>query len=487
MTRPASRGLLLAAVAALSVLVHLIGVQAPLLDYHHHRQVNTALIARNYAREGRPFWKPRIDWEGPQDRLAATELPLYMYLFGKLWGLGGLTETWGRILSLLASCLTAVLLFLLFERELGREAAFYGALLFSVMPLEVYFGRTVQPEATALLGLVSGIYFWDLSLDKGRSNLHTAIAAFSVFLAVGHKLPYALVFFPLLGLARRRLKEKAWTDTRMLAAGAASMLGVAAWYKYASSGIYVVPTKGGEFANLFHYERTLYYARFLLSSRFLEVVTTYGGMVLFLAGAKRLLVDEREPFWLSWFGGTLLGTVALGGYGHSHDYTSLPLVPVAAGIMGAGAARLRASKKDWIRNAAFLLMLAVPVHAALRIPHWYGQGQTYLAGAGEAARAVSLAEDLFVVGGRAPSVPLYYLDRRGWWRHLEDEGLAAWDFLQEKRAEGARFVACERRGACAERGALARRLGKPAWDDGSLVVFPLTEGAGSFVRTEPGP
>jgi hypothetical protein len=473
MTRLPGRGLLLAAVAGLSVLVHLIGAGAPLLDYHHHRQVNTASIARNYAREARPFWRPRIDWEGPQDRLAATELPLYMYLYGKLWGLGGLGETWGRVISIIASCLTAILLFLLFEREFGREAAFYGALLFSVSPLEIYFGRTVQPEATALLGLVGGLYFWELSLDKGRSNLYTAIAAFGVFIAVGHKLPYALVFFPLLGMTYRRLKAKTWTDVRMYAAGAGSMLAVFAWYQYASSGVYVVPTKGDQFASLFDYERTLYFAQFLLTSRFLEVVTTYGGMILFLVGARQVLAGKRDLFWLSWSFGSLLSIVALGYYGHSHDYTSLPLVPVAAGLMGAGAAQLRASKKEWARNAAYLLMLAVPLHAALRIPHWYAQGLTYRAGAADAARAISLQEDLFVAGGVAPSVLLYYLDRRGWWTHLEEEGLDAWPFIEAKKAEGARFLACERRGACAEGGALAKKFKRPAWDDGKLVVFVL--------------
>lgn len=473
MTRLPGRGVLLAAVGALSLLVHLIGIRAPLLDYHYHRQVNTASIARRYAATGNPFWQPRIDWEGPQDRLAATELPFYMYVYGKLWGTAGLEETWGRIISLVASLLTALLLFLLYEKEFGREAAFYGALLFSVMPLEIYFGRTVQPEATALLGLVGGLYFWDLSLDKARSSLYTALAAFCVFVAVGHKLPYALVFFPLLGLTYRRLKKKTWTDVRMHLAGGVSMLAVFAWYKYASAGVYVVPTKSEQFASLFDYKRTLYFAQFLLTSRFLEVVTTYGGMALFLAGAKKVLWQEREAFWLSWLGGTFVCTVALGYYGHSHDYTSLPLVPVAAGLMGAGAAALRASKTEWVRSGALLLMLAVPVHAALRIPHWYGQGLPYLAGAPEAAKAVSLQEDLFIGGGHAPSVALYYLGRRGWWTHVEEEGLSALPFIEAKRREGARFLACERRGACAVGGDIAKKLGKPAWDDGKLVVFTL--------------
>lgn len=476
MTRLPGRGLLLAAVAGLSVLVHVYGHRAPLLDYHYHRQVNTASIARNYMREGRPLLKPRIDWEGPADRLAATELPVYMWLFGKLWNVGGLGESWGRLISIIASALTALLLFLLFERELGREPAFYGALLFSLSPLEVYFGRTVQPEALALLGLVAGIYFWDLSLEKGRPRWALALAALGAFVAVGHKLPYAHMFIPLLALTWRRLKHKTWTDAPMYAAGLVSMGLVFAWYTYASTGVYVVPTKGEQFAALFDYKRTLYFAQFLVTSRFLEVVTTYGGMVLFLLGARHVLIGKRDTFWLAWFFGALVSTVALGYYAHSHDYTALPLVPVAAGLMGVGVAQLRESKKSWARWAALLLVLSVPVHAALRIPHWYNQGLDYRERAGEAAKSVSLETDLFVTGGAAPSVLLYYLDRRGWWSNLNDEGTDHWPFIVEKRKAGARFVACEKRGACAEAGSLYKRLrekGRPAWDDGRLVIFAL--------------
>ncbi len=478
MSRLPGRGLLLAAVAGLSVLVHLYGLKAPLLDYHFHRQVNTASIARNYAREDRPVHRPRIDWEGPEDRLAATELPLYMYAYGKLWNVGGLGETWGRVLSLLASLLTAVLLFLLLEREFGREPAFYGALLFSLSPLEIYFGRTVQPEALALLGLVSGLYFWTLSLEKTRPWWAVALAGFGVFIAVGHKLPYALVFIPLLALTYRRLKAKTWTDGRMWTAGLASMGLVFAWYTYASRGVYVVPTKGEQFASLFDYKRTLYFAQFLVTSRFLEVVTTYGGMILFLIGARQILIGKKDVFWSAWFFGTLLSIVALGYYGHSHDYTSLPLVPVAAGLMGVGVSALRASKTAWVRAAAFLLMASVPAHAALRIPHWYKQGLEYRERAAEAAKAVSLETDLFLTCGSAPSVLLYYLDRRGWWHPLDAGGPEGEAVIEARRRDGARFVACEKRGAFSEDGALYRKLrakGRPAWDDGRLVVFPLSK------------
>jgi (2Fe-2S) ferredoxin len=480
------RGLCLAVVAFLSLLVHAKGLTAPLLDYHYHRQVNTASIARSYWRGALPILQPRIDWDGGEDRLAATELPAYMWAYGRLWPVGGLGEKWGRILSVAASLLTALLLFFLFDRELGREAAFWGASLFSILPVEVYFGRTVQPEATALLALIGALSFWDRALGPGRPWSAWTGAVFCAFIAVGLKLPYAHLLVPLAGLTWRRLGRRTFSDWRMYAAGLASMGGVIAWYLHARQGVYVVPTHAGEYTNLLDYARLPYFIQFQLLSRFPEVVMTYGGLVFFVAGARLVLWEKRDAFWLSWFFGVVLHLFAMAGYSHYHEYTALPLAPVAAALIGAGVALLRgkaaaAPKRNRalaLAGVAFLIA-AIPAHSALRISHWYRQGFEYLEGAGKAAAAVSAPDDLFFGNCQASSVLLYYLDRRGWSYELDlekPEDVPA--IIDMHAAKGARFIASEKRGVFAEPdGAVWKRLrarSAPIWDDGKLVIFPLS-------------
>lgn len=479
------RGLCLAVVAFFSLLVHAKGLTAPLLDYHFHRQVNTASIARAYHQGGRPIHQPRIDWNGPDDRLAATELPVYMWLYGKLWPVAGLGEKWGRLISVAASLLTALLLFLLFERELGREAALWGALIFSLLPVEVYFGRTVQPEATALLALTGALWFWSRHLEKDRPWGAWAAATFCAFIAVGLKLPYAHLLIPLAGLTWRKLGPGALTDWRMHAAGLAAMGGVISWYLHASQGVYVVPTSAEQYSSLLEYSSLLYFMQFQLLSRIPEVVMTYAGLAFFVVGAHALLWRKRDVFWLSWFLGVIAHLLAMSGYSHSHEYTALPLAPVAAGLIGVGVVRLRekaAAAPRKHRPLAFaglaLLLVAIPVHSGLRISHWYRQGFGYLSGAAEAAAAVSSPEDLFFANCVAASVPLYYLNRRGWAGELHMQASSADKIVDEHIAKGARFIASEKSGLFAEPdGALWKRFragGAPVWDDGKLVIFPLT-------------
>lgn len=481
MTFPPRRlTLQLAFVAACSLLPHLKGLTAPLLDYHHHRQINTALIARNYWRDSLPFHKPRVDWQGPDERHGATELPVYMWLYGKLWPVGGLGELWGRLLSVVASLATALLLFFFFRRELGAETAFYGACLFGLVPLEIYFGRTVQPEATALLALVASLYLWDDSLKPGRPWGAWLGATLCAAIAVGSKLPYAHLFIPLAALTWRRLGRKALLDARTWAAGLAAAGIVVAWYLWARAGSYVVPTRSGDYVGLLAYDRLPYFIQFQLLSRFPELVVTYGGLPLFFYGAYAVVYKKRDPFWIAWVGGVFLHLFAMGGYSHYHEYTALPLVPAAAGLMGEGLRLLRekAARRAWALAGLALLVAAVPIHAALRIPHWYKQGFVFARGAADAARAVSAPGDLFYTNCAAPSLLLYHLNRRGWSDELDQHPDLAEERLAEAAKRGAKFLATPKSGLFAEPdGRLWRKFTargkKPLWDDGQLAVFPL--------------
>ena len=78
----------------------------------------------------------------------------------------------------------------------------------------------------------------------------------------------------------------------------------------------------------------------------------------------------------------------------------------------------------------------------------------------------------------APSVALYYLDRRGWSDDLASQPPAsASASIAQKRLAGARFLAVEKKGAWAQPdGALWKELrsrSRPVWDDGRLAIFRL--------------
>jgi hypothetical protein len=463
--------------------MHLKGISSPLLDYHYHRQCQTASIARNYHENGLRFFRPQIDWNGGYRGMAATEFPLYTWLIGFLWPVL-FHEFWGRILAVLFSALTAVYLFRFLEDKLGREASFYAAVLFSFIPLEIYFGRTVQPEALALLSTVAAFDHWERALGPERPPGDWLAAVFFAFFAISHKLPYAYLLVPMAYIAWQKLGKAAVRDAGVLLAFPLVFAGVYGWYHHSSSGTYVVPAHVGEYLGLLDYGHLPYFVQFQFISRFPELAATYGGLLLMGFGLREILFRKKLSFFAVWFCSICAYLIAGGRYTFSHEYTSLPLVPVNAAFMGEGlrilrerASGMRADLRGWAWAVLAVLVLAVPVHGILRIRHWYKISYAPLLGAEAAVDRFSKREDLFITNDRSGCAFLFYMHRRGWgWDFREDEK-STWERIEERRAQGARWLLLEKAAGFSDSAApFARKFYDRfplVQDEGGLLAFDL--------------
>src|SRR6185436_17047858 len=183
--------------------------------------------------------------------------------------------------------------------------------LFSFLPVEMYFGRTIQPEALSLFCYVAALWCFDDFLLDGRDwrkpeNAQprpkaatpggTAIASWlagvgAAALTVGHKLPYAHLWLILAFLAWCRRGKAALRDPWIWLFFPLSALPVIGWYYYTShiNAAIVLPTSSSGMLNLLDYTRNPrilgYYSFYQLLSRFPEISTTYTGLVLFAGGA----------------------------------------------------------------------------------------------------------------------------------------------------------------------------------------------------------
>jgi len=471
----------LAFVAVVSLVMHLKGILSPLADVHFWRQCYTATLARNFHENGMHLLLPQIDWAGPYRGLAATEFPIFSWLMALLWPLAGLGGLWGRLLATAFSAGTAVYLFLIVEEDLGREAALYAGVFFSWIPMEIYFGRTVQPEAMAVCATVAAFYHWRRALAPGRPWGHWAAATLAAFLAVSLKLPYVYLFAPLAWLSWEKLGRASWRDGRGWAAFLLTAAGVGAWYRYASTGAFVIPTKTGDFLGFLNYKP--YYLERQFISRFPELAATHVGLLPLAVGAG-VLLRRKLFFYAAWFVAFALSLVAGGYYTFGHEYTSLPWAPVNAAFMGAGmlalrqkTAALRPPRRTWAWAGLLLLVVAMPVYSVLRIRHWYKIGCPELVPAEAAADRVSARDDLFLCNSAQTPLFLFYLHRRGWGVYFEGDLPSAWADLDKRIAQGARFFFALKSGLFQDRdGEVARGFYKRfpvAYDDGRLLIFRL--------------
>ncbi len=136
---------------SLGLVLRLFQINSPILGIHSWRQADTAAMARHFAIENTPIWLPQIDWSGANPGYVECEFPLFPYLLGQLYKVWGIHEWIGRGLSIVFSGITIWLVIQLGKRLLDPFSGWWGGLFFAVLPLSVYYGRTLQAESMLLM------------------------------------------------------------------------------------------------------------------------------------------------------------------------------------------------------------------------------------------------------------------------------------------------------------------------------------------------
>jgi hypothetical protein len=183
------------ALFALALALRCYGLTAPLLDYHSWRQADTAAIARNFALHGYRVGLPEVDWGGRLPGYVESEFPLYTFGLALLYGLFGVHEWIGRLLTALCGAGAAAALYGLARPALGRRGAAYAGLALALLPFALYFGRAVMPDTLMLLTgalALASLRAWLARPAPGRLALALLLGA----LAPLAKTPNLLVLAP---------------------------------------------------------------------------------------------------------------------------------------------------------------------------------------------------------------------------------------------------------------------------------------------------
>ncbi len=413
-TKPISPVLL---IVLWSALVHVPGLLSPLRDYHAYRQCQTASMARNYARHGMHFLSPEVDTEGPPVR-AGTEFPIYSYLLALLFKIFGEREVLGRLLSGVFAASGAVYLYHFTRHRLGETIGFWSAMAISTLPVHIYFTRTVQPEPMALWGLLGFLYYLDLwNSGRRKKRIYLLIILLG---AIGPllKLPFMYLVAPLWFLLG--YEKGGWALIRRpgyLFIMAAILAGTFSWYHFAKTApVVLLPLTPQEHLDNLAPLLSLNLWRAQFISRFPEIVLTYVGTLLALLGIFNMRKAKSFRLLASWSLFSIVYVLLLGKYGMIHRYTLLPVTPIAAVWIGCGISMLLGHVHQKPFRAFWLgfLLLGMPVHAALRIKHWYRIEYDYLAQAKSTLDKDGNSTGLVLVVTHEKPEHLYYLDRYGY-------------------------------------------------------------------------
>lgn len=460
-------GILIAA-----ALVRIYHIDFPVAGWHAWRQSDTAGIAWNFVESGFRLLYPQVIWSGSTSGYIEAEFQIYPYIVALLHAAFGMTDLWGRAVSVIFALSTTVVLYSLVRRILDKRVALWSAALYAFLPLNMYYGRAFMPESMMLFCISCGILFFHRWLDSEKW-IDFVIAWVALTLAALIKLPALHVGLPLVFLAWQRdkwtfaLKLKNW-----LLAGSV-VLPVVLWYLHADA----LYEDSGLTFGIWNFSERKFGARdLLLTASFYDTVflrniggrhLTYIGFLVFLVGlfVKRKTAPERLFDW--WLAGSVIMILVVGKHNLEHDYYQLPFT-LAASVFIAKVFSRHLSLKEWrgasSRHRIRMLVLAmcIPAILTLSVHRWLPlmrmeSPDAPLLQLARVTRAHTADGDRIVALSTGNPEMLYASKRRGWivapdtvhvslLERLSDEGAVAavgysFDFNSSERTSRLQAIA----------------------------------------------
>jgi len=364
-SRP-SRVIALLVILGLGLAIRLYDLTDLPLDFHPTRQLLSALKARgmyyqnlpNVQEEKRDFaiqqWKRRAAIE-PEviERIVAFT---YRFTGEQLWI--------ARLYSSLFWAVSALFVFLLGRELVSIDGALVATAIHLFLPYGIMASRSFQPDPLMVMFMV--VYWWAvLKWSRNPASYVFAIMA-GVFGGLAIFVKFVAAFFVIGGgLGAVLGRESVQTVLRRPQFHVMTILGMLPGAAYAIYGIWVAGYLGQQFGGRFLPALFLSPAYYLGWLGVLNLVA--GGAVLSLALMGLLFLDgENLRFMLGlWVAYALFG-LYFNYHISSHDYYSLPLIPIvalSAAAVGAHVFTSLASRPQF--RLAVMMILSLGIFSSL--------------------------------------------------------------------------------------------------------------------------
>lgn len=176
-------------------------IDNPIADWHSWRQADTASVTRIYVEKGIDLLHPKYhDLSQLQSGLPNpegwrfVEFPLYNAIHALLvlqfpqYSL----ELLGRLLSVMFSLVSVVLIFLIGRKYYGNVGGIISSFAFAFLPYNVYFSRVILPEPAAVAFALASILLIILWSETDKKNyLYLSSVLFSTALLIK---PYIIFY-----------------------------------------------------------------------------------------------------------------------------------------------------------------------------------------------------------------------------------------------------------------------------------------------------
>ncbi len=348
MTTPGKtiRTVLLVLILALG-LVRLYRIDDPPIGYHSMKEVHYLSVARGYLEHG-DFAHKRVLYSGLSEKPGYIEgLPQFQFLpliYFSLWKIFGVKLWIARLVVILFSLGSVVMAFRVAGKLTDRgDVPVLAAFFMAILPLSVFFGRNIQPEAPALFFLLLLTWYYLNWLDafRGKDLIFFSLTVFLTAMIKGTfliMLVPLMFLFPFRTLADRDTRNRIFRQAAWLLPG---MVLTTAWL------VFTKITQTGE-RSIFPIERLFLPEAFTLAywKQRIPIVWQYAGdnytfpfLFVFATGLAGAFFDLKRRM-SRYLAGSSLAVIVyfllISDFAIRHSYYQMPFLPmICFGIAAA--------------------------------------------------------------------------------------------------------------------------------------------------------
>jgi 4-amino-4-deoxy-L-arabinose transferase-like glycosyltransferase len=385
-----------------ALVFRLDGLTQPPLDFAPTRQYYSALLARGLdlgGTEELPQWKRRIVKE-INEELPRYEPPLMEFAAAASYRLTGAERLWiPRLFASVFWLVGGLFLYQLAQRLTSPGGALLSLVAYLFLPFAIFASRSFQPDALMVMILLASVLAIVRYHERpSRQRLGTAAAVSAAALLVKPGIPAPLLYVVFLSLSISRLGVRRAVDVRLLAFVAGSALPMLAYYVYmhyfagsvsADIGDWVIPrllVESGFWRGWLYYQVPGVLGSPLDSSKLLVKAFAYVVLLAALLGIVLTRPGQPRALLVGLWGGYFCLGVVFTWHIHTHQYYSLPLVPILALSLGPTLGALARQAQHSHLLARFALALAIvtavsvatlKVHLRLTDPSYERQVRIY--------------------------------------------------------------------------------------------------------------
>jgi hypothetical protein len=418
--------ILLSTIVIIALIVRLYRIDEPLADWHSWRQADTSAVTRRFVQDGIDLLHPKYydlsdipSGKNNPNGYRMVEFPFINALTALfVQALPSLTlEIWGRLVSIGFSLGSIVILARIVKREMDSATALVSAFIFSVLPFNIYFHRTILPEIPLLFfSLVSMDFFLEW-LDTQKKQ-HFIISLVSAQLALLLK-PYFLLFtLPLIFKTYEHYGFKALKNKYFYLYSIFMLLPFLLWR------LWILQYPEGIPANLWLFNGTGIrfrpaFFRWIFAERIAKLITGYWGLILFAFGLLISHKKQKLNFFISWLVAVVLYLFIFATGNVTHDYYQIIIIPPIAVMMAKGITAMFSGKIANInvktaRITALICLIFSLGFSWYHIRDYFNINHPEIVRAGQIANVILPKEAKVIAPYGGDTAFLYQINRKGW-------------------------------------------------------------------------